>query len=73
MTEADSTKRYRCSICGRTSTYIGPLPGLFPFCSSRCKMVDLGRWFNEQYHIDRELTPEELGDVGPAGPHDSEY
>lgn len=23
----------------------------FPFCSSRCKQVDLGRWFNEDYRI----------------------
>lgn len=27
----------------------------FPFCSRRCKRIDLGRWFNEEYTI--PLTP----------------
>jgi endogenous inhibitor of DNA gyrase (YacG/DUF329 family) len=22
-----------------------------PFCSSRCKQLDLGRWFNEDYRV----------------------
>ena len=22
-----------------------------PFCSERCKMVDMGMWFEEAYHI----------------------
>ena len=35
------------------------LPSWFPFCSERCKMVDLGQWFSEGYKISR-----------PAGPSD---
>lgn len=23
----------------------------FPFCSERCKMIDLGRWFNEDMSL----------------------
>ena len=23
----------------------------FPFCSERCRMVDLGRWLGEEYRI----------------------
>ncbi len=23
----------------------------FPFCSSRCKMQDLGKWLNEEYRM----------------------
>ncbi len=30
-----------------------------PFCSQRCRLIDLGRWFNEEYSMpierDREL------------------
>jgi endogenous inhibitor of DNA gyrase (YacG/DUF329 family) len=52
--------RYSCSICGKQVAYEGPLPALYPFCCERCKMVDLGRWFSEQYSIDRDLTPEDL-------------
>jgi endogenous inhibitor of DNA gyrase (YacG/DUF329 family) len=36
------------------------VPALYPFCSERCRMVDLGKWFNEQYSIDRDLTVEDL-------------
>ena len=35
-----------------------------PFCSERCKMVDLGRWFQGEYVVAGEdaiaLDPEEL-------------
>jgi hypothetical protein len=27
---------------------------LFPFCSERCHLVDLGRWLNEDYRIPAE-------------------
>lgn len=30
---------------------------VFPFCSERCRLIDLGRWANEEYRI-----------PGPAGP-----
>ena len=30
-----------------------------PFCSSRCRQVDLGRWFNEEYGMPLEPTEEE--------------
>jgi endogenous inhibitor of DNA gyrase (YacG/DUF329 family) len=23
----------------------------FPFCSTRCKTIDLGKWLNEEYRI----------------------
>lgn len=57
-----SMPEYRCTICERDVTYDGRLPSLYPFCSSRCKLVDLGRWFNEQYTIDRDASPEDVAD-----------
>ncbi len=49
-----------------------------PFCSVRCKMVDLGRWFNEEYILPGEdavdfgaLEPPRFprpGDDEPGGP-----
>ncbi len=59
--------RYQCAICQREVEYEGRLPSTYPFCSPRCRMVDLGRWLREQYTIDRELTPEEAREV-PAPP-----
>ncbi|HEY2589435.1 MAG TPA: DNA gyrase inhibitor YacG [Tepidisphaeraceae bacterium] len=26
-------------------------PSSFPFCSERCKLIDLGRWLDGQYQI----------------------
>jgi endogenous inhibitor of DNA gyrase (YacG/DUF329 family) len=50
---------YTCPICGKDVEYDGRLPAIYPFCSARCRWVDLGRWFRGEYHIDRELTEEE--------------
>ena len=60
---------YRCAICEREVTYDGPLPQLYPFCSDRCQMVDLGRWFRENYSIDRDFNSEdaEAGDPPIGG------
>ena len=34
-----------------------------PFCSERCKLIDLGQWANEGYRIpDSEQQPEQSGD-----------
>ena len=27
------------------------LPKFFPFCSDRCKLIDLGRWLDGKYQI----------------------
>jgi endogenous inhibitor of DNA gyrase (YacG/DUF329 family) len=32
-----------------------------PFCSERCKMIDLGKWANEEYRVEQrelEITDE---------------
>lgn len=53
---------YRCAICGKEVHYEARVPERYPFCSERCRMVDLGRWFREGYSIDRDLAPEDLAD-----------
>jgi hypothetical protein len=38
----------------------------FPFCSKRCKMADLDRWFSGDYRISQtidELTSEQLVEI----------
>jgi len=32
---------------------------LFPFCSRRCKLVDLGKWFDGEYCIRHEIEEKE--------------
>jgi uncharacterized protein len=50
-------KSVRCSICGTA------MPGQaaewpdYPFCSARCRKIDLGRWLGEKYAIPAEDQP----------------
>lgn len=37
-----------------------------PFCSRRCKMVDLGKWLNEEYRISEPLDGTQ--DLSPEDP-----
>jgi endogenous inhibitor of DNA gyrase (YacG/DUF329 family) len=50
-----------CPICKKTIGFerLSDQP-FFPFCSERCKLVDLGRWIDGAYTISRELNEEEL-------------
>ncbi len=34
-------------------------PKAFPFCSDKCRLVDLGRWFEEDYVVPRPLGPDD--------------
>jgi endogenous inhibitor of DNA gyrase (YacG/DUF329 family) len=43
---AASKQLGRCPICGRT-----PSPETRPFCSPRCRDVDLHRWLSGSYVI----------------------
>jgi uncharacterized protein len=56
---------YRCDICKTEVQYEGRVPELYPFCSERCRMVDLGLWFREAYHLDRDLVSDDLGEDTP--------
>jgi uncharacterized protein len=44
-----------CPICGRgmAARNLADWPQ-FPFCSERCKTIDLGRWLGETYRIPAE-------------------
>jgi endogenous inhibitor of DNA gyrase (YacG/DUF329 family) len=47
----------RCPECKRKFSYASAQqhPWL-PFCSERCKVVDLGRWFNGEYAVVEDLN-----------------
>ena len=52
-------KGFDCPICGRK--FRRSETQAMPFCSSRCRQVDLARWFNESYGLpyEGEETAEE--------------
>jgi endogenous inhibitor of DNA gyrase (YacG/DUF329 family) len=36
-----------------------------PFCSARCKLIDLGRWFSEDIRLPIQSAPADLEDEAP--------
>ncbi len=50
----------KCPICGKPSDFNAPPMG--PFCSQRCKLVDLGSWFKEDYKVTEPLRPDHLAE-----------
>jgi tRNA threonylcarbamoyl adenosine modification protein YjeE len=42
--------------CPACSTTVTSAAEHFPFCSRRCRMVDLGKWMKESYRVSRPVT-----------------
>jgi endogenous inhibitor of DNA gyrase (YacG/DUF329 family) len=55
----DPSDQVRCPIC-RKSFDPRQSPAR-PFCSDRCRLIDLGRWLGEEYHV-----PDDEADDEPA-------
>ncbi|MBX3209625.1 MAG: DNA gyrase inhibitor YacG [Labilithrix sp.] len=58
----------RCPICDKK---VEPrsVNASFPFCTARCKTIDLGKWMNEEYRIpvpDAELDDDEVDGLSDA-------
>jgi endogenous inhibitor of DNA gyrase (YacG/DUF329 family) len=54
----------RCPICDRPLRPSGGTANAadwpeFPFCSSRCRLIDLGRWLGEAYRYRVPVEDEE--------------
>jgi endogenous inhibitor of DNA gyrase (YacG/DUF329 family) len=46
----------KCPTCKKAGNWFSTPFG--PFCSKRCKLVDLGKWFEEENAISEPLRPE---------------
>ena len=45
-----------CPTCGKPVVRRRPQEApFFPFCSERCRLLDLGRWFNAEHRISDDL------------------
>lgn len=51
-----------CPICRKEVARTDPF---LPFCSERCKLIDLGNWASEKYVISTPVHP-------PRAPEDEE-
>jgi endogenous inhibitor of DNA gyrase (YacG/DUF329 family) len=50
----------KCPICKREIPASEGMPAFGPFCSARCRSIDLGCWLDGRYAI--SSTPEESED-----------
>jgi endogenous inhibitor of DNA gyrase (YacG/DUF329 family) len=46
----NSLEKIKCPTCGKNKTWI-PENKYKPFCSDRCKLIDLGEWAHETRKI----------------------
>ena len=61
-----------CPICERQIPAQDGMPATFPFCSDRCRKVDLFRWFDGKYAIVEPANPESLESLLEPGMMDSD-
>ncbi|NWG14431.1 MAG: DNA gyrase inhibitor YacG [Acidobacteria bacterium] len=57
-------REHSCPRCGRKTVYQGN--PFRPFCSERCKLIDLGHWVSGDYRVPvletEEKPPEKPGE-----------
>jgi len=62
-TEGRKPIRAKCPTCKQPVEYRrddADAAAVFPFCSERCRLADLDKWFEEEYHIDRAVTQADI-------------
>lgn len=55
----------KCPICRKPVARGNPD---MPFCSERCRLLDLGNWASERYVISTPVQPEDESDPGAPIP-----
>lgn len=53
-----ATRPVKCPTCKKQGAWFEGSYG--PFCSRRCKLIDLGKWLGEENCISEPLKPEHL-------------
>jgi len=55
-------KTVPCPRCGRAAAFSREANPWRPFCSERCRVIDLGQWASESYRVpteEKEKEPKE--------------
>ena len=55
--ETDAPLPTRCPICDKP---VADDLETFPFCSARCRTIDLGKWIDGKYLISRPIEEADL-------------
>jgi len=56
-----SLRKLPCPTCQKPAVFDSSNP-FRPFCSERCKMIDLGQWASENYKIAAEPVADDAED-----------
>lgn len=59
MAAVEKKRIVRCPACGGDSVYARSNP-YRPFCSERCKNLDLGAWASESFRVPDETPPDDV-------------
>lgn len=57
-TAAPKAPVVQCPTCGEPNLF-APSNHFRPFCSDRCKMIDLGAWGNEAFRVPAQTPPQD--------------
>jgi endogenous inhibitor of DNA gyrase (YacG/DUF329 family) len=68
LTARSAERKVACPGCG-TPTLFGPSNPFRPFCSERCRLIDLGEWAAESYRV--PLRPDPGAHDAPEGENDT--
>lgn len=67
---SDQAKALRCPTC---RTLVAQEDENFPFCSDRCRLIDLGKWASGGYRIQSPIVdPEVLEGLGNMKPREDD-
>ena len=58
--------KWQCPIC-RKPTDSDANPD-FPFCSERCRLLDLGNWASEKYVVSEPVLDESIPEIPDRDP-----
>jgi len=56
----------KCPTCKKEGDWFSGPHG--PFCSRRCQLIDLGKWFNQDHCISQPLHPDHLARYADLAP-----
>ncbi|MBI4123503.1 MAG: DNA gyrase inhibitor YacG [Betaproteobacteria bacterium] len=62
-----SVRKVPCPRCGRRAPFSAENQWR-PFCSERCRLIDLGLWASEGYRVPSEEPPDPAQDPSPKPP-----
>jgi hypothetical protein len=61
----------KCPVCKSQVAGTSQNEAYFPFCSPRCRLIDLGKWLDGEYRIPVRTQPEDE-DSQPAQEQDND-